>query len=152
MHSSAERSYLETNSFLNFTKVYSAWEHEYWGGWEQHCSSWQAEVRLKRPEPATTSCAEQPFSHGSLIMTTDSWLTYKKADIILLHLIQTNLQEHLNWSDATEGHGLHLAMVRLLDQFTEQTATPLMNLKMKQVFLWGNCVQNTVVLFRNTLW
>lgn len=92
------------------------------------------------------------FSHGSLIMTTDFWLTYKKADIILLHLIQTNLQEHLNWSDATEGHSLHLAMVRLLDQFTEQTATPLMNLKMKQVFLWGNCVQNTMVLFRNTLW
>lgn len=69
-------------------------------------------------------------------MTTDSWLTYEKADIILLHLIQTNLQEHLNWSDTTEGHGFHLAMIRLLDQFTEQTATPLMNLKVKQVFLW----------------
>lgn len=89
------------------------------------------------------------FFHASLTMTTDSWLTYEKVDIILLHLIQTNLQEHLNRSDATEGHGLHLAMVRLLDQFTEQTATPLMNLKVKQVFLWGNCVQNSTVLFRN---
>lgn len=61
--------------------------------------------------------------------------TYEKTDVILLHLIQTNLQEHLNWSDATEGNGLNLPMVRLLDQFTQQTATPLVNLNMRKVFL-----------------
>jgi len=44
-------------------------------------------------------------------MLTDMRLTYEKTDIILLHLIQTNLQEHLNWSDATEGNDLYLSMI-----------------------------------------
>lgn len=58
------------------------------------------------------------FSLEFLIMLADNRLTYEKADVILLHLIQTDLQKHLNWSDATEGNGFYLAMVRLLNQFT----------------------------------
>lgn len=79
-------------------------------------------------------------------MLADNTLTYEKADVILLHLIQTDLQKHLNWSDATEGNGLHLAMVRLLNQFTQQTATPLVNLKILRVLLCCSCVQNLIIL------
>lgn len=76
-----------------------------------------AEVRSRFPKTSLFS-AWNTFSLEFLITLTDTRLTYEKTDVILLHLIQTNLQEHLNWSDATEGNDLYLSMIRLLNQFT----------------------------------
>lgn len=88
------------------------------------------------------------FSPEFLMLVPRVRLTYEKTDIILLHLLQANLQEHLNGSDVTEGNILHLSMVGLLDQLTQETATPLMNLKRNKSFCDGTVHKTSSILFK----
>ena len=49
--------------------------------------------------------------------------------VVLPHLAQAHLQQHVHGGEASEGHWVHLTVVRLQDELTEGAAAVPVNLE-----------------------
>lgn len=49
-------------------------------------------------------------------------VTDKIVNVVLPHLIQAHLQQHVDRGEACEGNTIHLLVVRLQDELTERAA------------------------------